>query len=94
MKLISKNKLNRIKRMRAIRDDLLKTDNLGRARALLMKMPNVKGCSTGLAGNYQVRKLITLRLRGGYHYHFTGYGDMIAGVQSAGKFAYMEWLKN
>ena len=69
-------------------------DNYGRAYTLLMRMPNVLACETGkYLTSYEVCKVCTLLMRGGYIYNFTGYGDALSQYKSMGLFAYETLIK-
>lgn len=91
---MKKYRLNKIKRIRRLRDSLLKTDNLGRCTTLLMKMPNVSEYGRDCHDSYYGSgRRINLWLKGGYEYSFSGYESLLHYAKQAGKLAYMEWIK-
>jgi len=91
--MIRKFRLIKIKKFRAIRDELIKCDNEGRAEYLLMKFPNVRSWHNGWLNEYQIAKFITIQMVGGYKYSFTGHGPWIESFKAAGLFAYNKWIE-
>ena len=81
-----RTKLNNYKRVRATRDALLKAENEGRQRRLVMELPNT--ASVHLITGWTSR--CELELRDGYTIYHTGDDCLI----KCGVDAYMQWLKN
>jgi len=81
-----KTKLNNYRRVRAIRDQLLKTKNEGRQRRLVMELPNTSNIH--LISGWTCR--CELELEDGYTIYNTGDDCLI----KCGIAAYMYWLKN
>jgi len=81
-----KSKLKYYKRVRKIRDELLKCDNEGRQRRLVMELPNTSSIhiSTGWTLRCEVE------LNNGYTIYYDGHNNII----NCGIDAYMYWLKN
>jgi hypothetical protein len=82
-------RLDQIREVRAMRDEMLTCDNLGRMKHLLMEMPEVRGYEIT---DYEIRKGVVLKLKGGFEYGFSGYGDLTHGFKAMAEKAYECWL--
>lgn len=85
-KIEKKYKLNRIKEVRATRDELLKCDNVGRQRRLVLELPNTS--SIYIISSYH--SMCELELNDGFT--ITNSGDNC--IVLCGIAAYRYWLKN
>jgi len=86
-------KLKNIKKVRRLRDELCGTKNTGRAKVLLLKLPNLTGYKIGPYDSYYGSGAsITITLKGGYDYYFGGYERIIFYIKEAGLHAYMKWI--
>jgi hypothetical protein len=88
-------KLNRLKEIRQVRDELIyNCNNIGRAERLLHEFPGVVSTKTGYCDSFQLRRSITIRMDTGHTYQFDGYGDYLQGFKDVGKFIYDLWAKD
>lgn len=90
-----KHKLYEIKRVRKIRDEIMKCDNAGRGVNLLFKMPEVTYVEHDVYDYYYGSgRRININLKGGYEFSFAGYESYVYYIKNAAEFVYMRWLKN
>jgi len=88
--LSKKWRFNEIRQVRRIRDEILTCENEGRAKHLLMELPNVKGYKSE-TGSFS-KSYLTLKLVGGFEYIFHE-NELIECYRKAGQKAYKEWSK-
>lgn len=81
-----KEKLNLIKSVRAIRDEMLTCENNGRLRKLLLDMPNIYSVSFR---DYGMSYSAEIRMDTGHEYRMND-SDCL---RKLGILAYFEWIK-
>ena len=82
-------RLRKLRKVRRLRDQILKTNNLGRARTLFRKLPKLKHYSLGCYDEYYGSgRSVSIELTGGYTYYFGGYDSYLHYIREATNFIY------
>lgn len=87
--LLRQFKLNRLKEIRELRDELLiHCENKVKAERLIREFPGVVDADVNFA------KTITIKMDTGHTYQFLGYGNHLQGFKDVGKFIYDIWAND